>query len=73
MSYECLCLAPQASLDGIAVWYLERTGQASVRLRELDVSLDAQSSPKVPAAEFEQIRQVLQRLYGADSRARSPA
>jgi len=73
MSYEGLCLAPQAALDGIAEWYLERTGQPLRARRELDVSLDAQSRPKVPAAEFEQIRQVLERLYAADSQARSPA
>jgi hypothetical protein len=73
MSYEGLCLAPQAVLDGMAEWYLERTGQPLRARRELDVSLDAQSRPKVPAAEFEQIRQVLERLYAADSQARSPA
>jgi Sulfotransferase family len=68
-SYESLCLAPQAVLDGMADWYRERAGQALRIRRKLDVSLDLQSRPQVAPDEFERIRDSLERLYAAESLA----
>jgi Sulfotransferase family len=68
-SYEALCLAPQAMLDGIAEWYRERTGSPLAVRRELDTTLDAQYRLSVPPAEFERIRSVLERMYAAEAPA----
>ena len=68
VSYESLCLGPQAVLDGVADWYRERTGAALPIRREIDMRLDKQSRPSVAAAEFEAIRAILERLYAEDPR-----
>ncbi len=43
VSYEALCLAPQAVLDGVGDWYRERTGTALTIRREIGITLNAQS------------------------------
>jgi hypothetical protein len=68
VSYESLCLGPQAVLDGLGDWYRERTGVPLPVRREIDVRLDTQSRPTVSAAEFEAIRAMLERLYAEDLR-----
>lgn len=69
VSYEAMCLAPQAVLDGVAEWYRERTGSPLTVRRTLDTSVDAQYRLSVPPAEFERIRSVLERMYAAELRA----
>jgi hypothetical protein len=69
MSYEALCLAPQAVLDGFAEWYREHTGNTLAVRRELNGTIDAQYRLSVPPAEFERIRNVLERMYAMQAPA----
>ena len=63
VSYESLCLAPEAVLDGVGDWYGERTGAPLAVRRALNVRLDTQSRLSVAPAEFETIRAMLERLH----------
>jgi Sulfotransferase family len=67
MSYESLCLAPQAVLDGVGDWYREQTGVPLPIRRAIDVRLDAQARLSVASEEFDAIRATLDRLYAADA------
>jgi hypothetical protein len=66
LSYEALCLAPPAVLDGVADWYRERTGSPLTIRRELDASVDARYQLSVPPTDFERIRSALERMYAAE-------
>ncbi|HLB84098.1 MAG TPA: sulfotransferase, partial [Steroidobacteraceae bacterium] len=66
VSYESLCLAPEAVLDGVGDWYRERTGAPLAVRRALNVRLDTQSRLSVTPAEFETIRAMLDRLHSGN-------
>jgi len=66
VSYESLCLAPEAVLDGVGDWYSERTGAPLPVRRTLNVRLDTQSRLSVTPAEFERIRAMLDRLHSGN-------
>jgi len=63
VTYEGLCLEPQAVLDGLGAWYRERTGTPLHERRDIVQKFDTQARPAVTPAEFEAIRTTLERLY----------
>ena len=62
VTYEGLCLEPQAVLDGLGEWYGERAGVALDVRREIVERFDTRARPGVAPAEFEAIRVTLERL-----------
>jgi hypothetical protein len=62
VTYEALCLEPQAVLDGLGEWYRERAGMALDVRRAIAQKFDTQARPGVAPAEFEAIRHTLERL-----------